>query len=86
MARQEELERKVDEAIRRLEAEFGDLGKDRRWAITRALVHRAVHYATVKDGVEFCSVATYLAEMIGHAHGLAHGNDPVAGTHKDVLH
>lgn len=86
MARQDELERKVDDAIRRIETEFADLGKDRRWAITRALVHRAVHHATGGKDVEFCALATYLAEMIQHAHKLAHGDNPNAPTHQDALH
>ena len=86
MARQDDLERNVDEAIRRIENEFADLGKDRRWAITRALVHRAVHHATTGKDVEFCALATYLAEMIQHAHKIAHGDNPAAPAHKDGLH
>ncbi len=57
-----------------------------RWAVTRALIHRAVHYATERPGVDFCALATYLGEMIAHAHKLAHGDNPKAPAHKDFVH
>jgi hypothetical protein len=63
-----------------------DLDEVVRWLVTRALVHRAVHFATEKPGVEFCALATYLGEMITHAHKLAHGENPKAQSHKDVVH
>jgi hypothetical protein len=86
MARQDELEARLQQVIAKLAAEFGDLGDGLRWAITRALVHRAVHFAVEEPGVEFCALATYLAEMVGHAHKLAHGDNPKAPAHKDALH
>jgi hypothetical protein len=78
---EEKLSRTIAEIERALDGEPGS-----RWKITQALIHRAVHYATEKPGVEFCALATYLADMVGHAHKLAHGDNPKAGTHKDVVH
>ena len=46
----------------------------------------AVHFATEAPGVEFCTLATYLAEMVGHAHKLAHGENPKAASHRDLVH
>lgn len=86
MARQDELEMRVNELIQRLGREFADLGDDLRWSITRALIHRAVHFATERDGVEYCALATYLAEMTVHAHKLAHGDNPKASAHADLKH
>ena len=62
-----------------LQAEFSDLGGELRWSVVRALIHQAVHHAAEKkSGVEFCALATYLGDMIGHAHKLAHGDNPRA--------
>ena len=85
MSRQDELENRVAQAIARLEQDFADV-ENLRWAITRGLIHRAVHYAVERPGVEFCALATYLAEMVGHAHKLAHGDNPKAPSHKDMVH
>ena len=86
MARQDDVEARVDELIQRIGREFADLGAELRWAVTRALVHRAVHYATERPGVEYCALATYLAEMSVHAHKLAHGENPKAAAHDDLKH
>ena len=86
MARQDELEARLSEMINRVAHEFSDLGDDLRWAMTRGLIHRAVHYATDRPGVEFCALATYLGEQIGHAHRIAHGDNPKAQTHQDLKH
>jgi hypothetical protein len=86
MARADELEERASALAQKLATEFADLGDDVRWLVTRALVHRAVHFATEKPGVEFCALATYLGEMITHAHKLAHGENPKAQSHKDVVH
>jgi hypothetical protein len=85
MSRQDDLENRLAQAIHQLEHEFADL-EGLRWAVTRGLIHRAVHYAVEKPGVEFCALATYLGEMVGHAHKLAHGDNPKAPTHKDLVH
>ena len=86
MARHDEVEARVGELIQRLSTEFADLGGELRWSIVRALIHRAVHYATERPGVDFCALATYLGEMVGHAHKLAHGDNPGAASHRDVVH
>lgn len=86
MARQDDVEARVQELIARLGRDFADLGEELRWSVTRALVHRAVHYATERPGVEYCTLATYLAEMTVHAHKLAHGENPKASTHQDLKH
>jgi hypothetical protein len=78
---EEKLSRAIAEIERSIEGEPGS-----RWRITQALIHRAVHYAVEKPGVEFCALATYLADMVGHAHRLAHGDNPKAPAHKDVVH
>ena len=86
MARQDDLEARVNNLIQQLARDFADLGDDLRWSITRALIHRAVHFATERPGVEYCSLATYLGDMVGHAHRLAHGDNPKAPTHQDLKH
>jgi hypothetical protein len=86
VARYDDVEARVNELITRLSTEFADLGGELRWSVTRALIHRAVHYATEKPGVEYCALATYLGDMIGHAHKLAHGENPQASSHKDIVH
>jgi hypothetical protein len=85
MAAEDDLEARLSEAIARLEGEFAAL-PGLRWAMTRGLIHRAVHYATEKPGVDFCALASYLGEMVGHAHKLAHGDNPKASSHKEVVH
>ncbi len=84
--RYDELEQRVNDLTQRLAVEFRDLDEGLRWSITRALIHRAVHFATERPGVEYCTLATYLGEMVGHAHKLAHGDNPKAPTHQDLKH
>ena len=36
--------------------------------------------------IEFCALATFLGEMIGHAHQLLHGGDKNTAAHRDVVH
>jgi hypothetical protein len=86
MSRFDELETRADDLIQRLAAEFKDLEGDLRWSVTRALIHRAIHFGTDQPGLEFCTLATYLGEMVGHAHKLAHGDNPKANSHKDLTH
>lgn len=90
MARADELEARIAHLVGQLGREFADLGEDLRFTMTRALIHRAVHYATERGpdghGVEYCALATYLAEMTVHAHKLAHGDNPRAPTHSDLKH
>ncbi len=90
MARQDELEARVDELARSLLMDFADLGGELRWSIARALIHRAVHFVTEKvqgaASVEYCTLAAYLGEMVGHAHTLAHGDNPKGPSHRDLTH
>ena len=39
-----------------------------------------------EEAVEFCALATYLAEMIGHAHKLSHGENPKSPAHRSAVH
>ncbi len=85
MADQDDLEARITEAVARLEKEFAET-PHMRWAIVRGLIHRAVHYAVEQPGVDFCALATYLGEQIGHAHKLAHGDNPRSAKHKENVH
>lgn len=83
----------IDELQKEHEARLSDLIADRvgrgpesDWALARALVHRAIHLAAETKAAEFCAVATYLGEMIGHAHQLLHGGDKSAAAHRDIVH
>jgi hypothetical protein len=86
VARQDELETRINQLIAQVTREFADLGDELRWSVTRALLHRAVHFAFERPGVEYCTVATYLGDMVGHAHRIAHGDNPKAPTHQDLKH
>jgi hypothetical protein len=61
-------------------------GKESDLALARALVHKAIHLVAERKAAEFCAVATFLAEMIGHAHGLLHPGDAAAPSHSAVRH
>jgi hypothetical protein len=77
--RQEQLDARVRQLIDELAADFADLGKDLRWTLSQSLIHQAIHFASERaelDSVEFCTIATYLGEMIGHAHELMHDSEP----------
>jgi hypothetical protein len=81
MANQDELERKIGELLKQLERE----SPDGKWGVVRGFIHQAVHHA-VGGGVEFCALASYLGEMVGHAHKLMHTDNPKAPQHKDFVH
>src|SRR5207237_9202835 len=85
MSRPDDLENRIAQAIQSIEKDFGDV-EGLRWVMARGLVHRAVHYAAEKPGVEYCALASYLGEMVGHAHKLMHGDNPKATSHKDMVH
>jgi len=61
-------------------------GADSDRALVRALIHRGVHLAAERRAGEFCGVATFLADMIGHVHGLMHGADPQSARHSEAVH
>jgi hypothetical protein len=83
----------IDEMQKQHEAELtaavtalAGKGKDSDFALARALIHKAVHLVAERQAGEFCAVATYLAEMVGHAHGLLHPGDRTAPAHSAVRH
>jgi hypothetical protein len=85
--RQEQLDARVQKLIDELAHDFADLGEALRWTLSQSLIHQAIHYASERSelvGVEFCTVATYLGEMIGHAHELMHDSEPELPHHKFV--
>jgi len=45
-----------------------------------------MHVAAETKAAQFCALATFLGEMIGHAHQLLHGGDQSAAAHRDVVH
>jgi hypothetical protein len=79
---QKQHEAKVDELVRSLSGR----GRESDWALVRALIHRAVHVNAERKAGEFCAIATYLAEQLGHAHTLLHGADKPDSAHDDFLH
>ena len=86
MAAQDDMEQKVTQLVAQLSRDFGHLGDDLTFTVVRALIHRAVHLGAESKRVEYCALSTYLAEMIAHAHKLAHGENPKAAAHKDMVH
>jgi len=66
--------------------ELAGKGAESDLALVRALVHKAVHVAAERKTVQFCALATFLADMIGHAHQLQHGGDQAATAHHDFVH
>jgi hypothetical protein len=85
MANLDELQKQAEARIEALVSELAR-GGESDLALVRALVHKAVHVAAARKSVQFCALATYLAEMIGHAHQLQHGGDQAAPAHHDVVH
>ncbi|MES1165571.1 MAG: hypothetical protein ABUR63_07435 [Verrucomicrobiota bacterium] len=79
---QKQHEARLDAFIEQLARD----GRDSDLALARALIHRGVHLAVDRRAGEFCALATYLADMVGHAHGLMHGADPASPAHGDVAH
>jgi len=86
MATIDELQKEHERRLTELAAELAGRGRDSDLALVRALIHRAVHLAAERKGMEFCALATFLGEMIGHAHQLLHGQDQTAQVHQDVVH
>lgn len=82
----EELKKQHEAAVDELIAKLAGKGGESDWALARALVHRAVHLAAERKAAEFCAVATLLAEMVGHAHGLMHPADRNAPAHGAIVH
>jgi hypothetical protein len=89
MATSDELDRaqKAHEtALNALLADRAGKSRDEDWALVRALCHRAVHLCAERKAGEFCALATLMADMINHAHGLMHPGTPDAATHEGGFH
>jgi hypothetical protein len=86
MANLDDLQKQHEARLDAILAELGGRGAESDQALARALVHKAVHFAAERKTVQFCGLATYLGEMIGHAHQLQHGADQTAPAHHDVTH
>jgi hypothetical protein len=86
MANIDELQKQMEARLAPAIAELAGAGKDSDLALVRALIHRGVHLLAERRAGEFCALATYVAEMLGHAHGLMHGADPAAPAHHDRVH
>lgn len=86
MANVDDLQKQHEARLDAFIAELAREGRDSDLALARALIHRGVHLAIDRRAGEFCALATYLAEMVGHAHGVMHGADPASGGHGDAVH
>jgi len=82
----DEIQKQHEARIQTVVAELTGASPLSDQALVRALIHRAVHLAAERRAGEFCGLATYLAEMVGHAHGLMHGADPQSEKHSDIVH
>ena len=79
---QKQHEARLDEVLRTMGAQ----SRESDWAMVRALIHKAVHVNADRKAGEFCALATFLAEQIGHAHSLLHGGDKPGAPHDDFKH
>jgi hypothetical protein len=86
MANVDELQKEHEARLSSLVTELVGRGAESDLALVRALIHRGIHLAAERKALEFCALATFLAEMIGHAHQLQHGGDQTAPAHKDLRH
>lgn len=82
----DELQKQHESRLRTLIDELAGGGVESDRALVRALIHRGVHLAAESRSAEFCGLATFLAEMIGHVHGLMHGADPHSARHAESVH
>jgi hypothetical protein len=86
MANVDELQKQHEAKLNALIGELAGHGAESDLALVRALVHRGVHLAADGKSMQYCALATFLAEMIGHAHQLQHGGDQAAPAHQDFVH
>ena len=82
----EELQKQHEAELTAAVTGLAGKGRDSDFALARALVHKAIHLVADRKAGEFCAVATFLAEMIGHAHGLLHPGDKSASVHGAFRH
>jgi hypothetical protein len=86
MATVDELQKEHEARLATLLAELAGRGAESNLALVRALIHKGVHLAAEQKAIEFCALATFLGEMIGHAHQLLHGSDKNTAAHRDAVH
>jgi hypothetical protein len=86
MANLDEMQKEMETRLGSAISDLAGGGKESDLALARALIHRGVHILAERRAGEFCALATYVAEMLGHAHALMHGADPAAAAHGDVVH
>ncbi len=86
MAKIDDLQKEHEARLSALITELVGRGGESDLALVRALVHRGIHLAAERKAIEFCALATFLGEMIGHAHQLLHPSDAAAPAHRDVVH
>jgi hypothetical protein len=82
----DELQKSHEAALDDFLARRRGQGTDADWALVRALIHKAVHLGAERKAAEYCAIATFLAEMIGHAHGLFHPGDRGDASHGSHMH
>ena len=82
----DDLQKQHEAELTATVAALSGKGKESDFALARALVHKAIHLVAEQKAGEFCAVATFLAEMIGHAHGLMHPGDQSAPAHSTMRH
>jgi hypothetical protein len=82
----EDFQKQHEAALTAVVAGLSGKGRESDFALARALVHKAIHLVAEQKAGEFCAVATFLAEMIGHAHGLMHPGDTAAAAHGTFRH
>jgi len=86
MAKTDDLQKEHEARLSALVTELVGRGAESDLALVRALIHRGIHLAAERKAIEFCALATFLGEMIGHAHQLLHPGDTSAATHRDPVH
>jgi hypothetical protein len=86
MTKIDDLQKEHEARLSALVTELVGRGSESDLALVRALVHRGIHLAAERKAIEFCALATFLGEMIGHAHQLLHPGDSSAAAHRDVVH
>jgi hypothetical protein len=82
----DDLQKQHESALTSAVASLTGKGKESDFALARALIHKAIHLVADQKAGEFCAVATFLAEMVGHAHGLMHPGDKSAPDHGAFRH
>jgi hypothetical protein len=86
MAKVDDIQKQHEARLDSVIQELAGAGPESDLALVRALIHRGVHLTAERRVGEFCGLATYLSEMVGHAHRLMHGADPAAAAHGDFVH